>query len=150
MNTIAKASDDMLEIKEFFRDSPDGAIVPYEDIEKHTGIKMDYQGKQRMRSALHSLRREYACVRGYGIELSSPDNSDVLVGSRLVRIDNAVKRGERSTNRLISQHLKDMPQKTREKVLLAGSIFGAIRASADLAKKQFNVQKEKLRFISNN
>lgn len=141
MKTIAEASSEMLAIKDFLSDAPDGAIIPYSDIENKSGVKMDSRGKQYMRSALHSLGREYACVRGYGVELSSADNSDVLVGSRLIKIDRAVKRGERTTSRVIAKHLEDMPQKTREKVLLAGSIFGAIRVSADLARKQFSGKK---------
>ena len=133
---IAVISDETLAIRDFIETAPLGATIPYLTIESQTGVKMNTQGKQKLRSACNSLHIEYTCIRGDGIVLMSPENADQMVSHRLIRIDNAVRRGEKTTNRAM-KHINEMPEETRRKTLFAASVFGAIRASAQLAKKEY-------------
>lgn len=148
MKSIAEASNEMLQIKEHLSILPDGTLVSYEDIEKATGVIMDSRGKQYLRSAIYSLKREYACIRGWGIEFASATNADKLVGNRLIKIDRAVDRGSKTT-RIVMKFLNDMTPDTQKRVLLAGSVFGAIKASAQLARQQYNEAKSKLKIPQN-
>lgn len=142
MKSIQEATMQMLAIKDYLELANDGAIIPYADVEKNTKVKMNEKGKQYLRSALRSLGREYACIIGYGIELESPENAINLVGHRLIKIDNAVKRGEKTANNVM-KFMNDMSDTDKKKVLFCASVFGAIRASASIAKKEYIANKQK-------
>lgn len=143
MKTIQTISKEMQTIKEYLELFPDGEIITFNAISQNTGIIMNEQGKQYVRSALRSLKREYASIHGIGIELSSPLNATGLVNHRLIKIDNAVKRGEKTANRCM-HFLSDMTEKDSKQLLLISSVFGAIRASASLAKRQYKLNNDKV------
>jgi hypothetical protein len=148
MKSIPEMSTETLLLKDYFNDAPDGAIITYTDMENRTGIRMDVKGKQRMRSALRSLRREFACIHGHGIEIESAHNALSLVNNRLIKVDNAVKRGEKTSTRM-TKYLSSMDNSNRERLLHVVSIFGAIKASAELAREQYNKRRDSIIKISN-
>ncbi len=148
MKSLPAISADMQALKKYIEVLPDGKIVSFEAVASDTGIKMDTKGKQFLRAALSSLHREYASITGWGIELSSPANAVSLVNHRLIKIDNAVRRGEKTANRCM-HFLDAMDDKDSKQLLFVASVFGAIRASASLAKSQYRTNKEKVIDIKN-
>ena len=148
MKTIPEICEETKSLKDYFELKRDGDVIAFDAIEADLNIKMDYTGKQHMRSALRSLQREYAAIRGYGIELSSPANATSLVSHRLIKIDNAVKRGERAAKRCM-HFIDDMTAEDSKNMLFVTSAFGAIRASANLYRKQYRQNKERILKVSN-
>lgn len=137
-----KASQTMLELKSFFSDIPDGAMVEYADIQSKTGVQMDNKGKGYMRSALKSLNREYCCIPGVGIELDSPGNAMQIVSGRARSIDSSLRRANKSSRNMFEKHYQEMDEKDRERLGACVSLFGAVSAVAKGLTKIYKKPKE--------
>jgi hypothetical protein len=123
-------NQETLIMKNFFKEMPKGVYLKYSDIEEKTGILMDFRGKSIMRSALNSLKISYRSDRGNGIELESADNCMSIVAGRVKKIDNSLKRADKTTTQIANRYLEELPKPDRERLLLTASLFGAIRATA--------------------
>lgn len=117
-------------LKEYFEAQPDGDELSWMRIEADTGIAMDLRGKGLARTALKKLRRPYEALRGQGLRLSSPESAIVIMGGKFGRIDNAVRRADRTRACLQDRHLAQMNQRDQSKMLTLAGFFGAVRAFA--------------------
>jgi hypothetical protein len=143
MSTLAKISEDSLKLVNYLKDIEHGQILSYQQIEKDTGVKMNTQtGRSYLRTACKKLRREYSCLRGIGIQLASVNTATTLVVGRLVKIDNAVKRGERTYNNVSLAFYNELAPEEQKQLNFVGAAFGAIRVAAENGKYFLkNIQK---------
>lgn len=138
MKSLFQISKETLLIEDRLKELKNGEFISYQQIENDTGVKMDNKGKSYMRSALHRLKKEYAAVRGQGIEIASIDNANTIMIGRVVKIDNAVKRGERTHKILNSEFYDQMTPDEQKQQTLIGAAFGVLRAVASNGKKVLN------------
>jgi hypothetical protein len=132
-----KISAEVKRLKEFLEDAAQqrpGQQISYMEIEEITGVPMNVKGKGYLRNAAQYVGVEYSAIPKYGIELASAGNGLSIIGGRLARIDAATRRAEKSTKNISSRYFADMDDRDRSAVLFLGSVFGAIRASADSYK----------------
>jgi hypothetical protein len=146
--SIPKVAQETLLIESFIESQPLGATLLYNQIQKETGVKMDLRGKQFVRSALRRLKYEYESIHNHGIRLFSPDNATRIVVNKLVKVDNAVKRSEKTHKNISQKFLGELTEPEQRQMTFVGAIFGAIRASAKQGKTYFTNQKP--REIANN
>jgi hypothetical protein len=117
------------------KDVEHGQILSYQQIENDTDVKMNTQaGRSYLRTACKKLKREYSCIRGVGIKLADKDTATTLVIGRLVKIDNAVKRGERTYNNVSLAFYNELPPAEQKQINFVGAAFGAIRVAAENGK----------------
>lgn len=134
MKTIQEVSQETLKIESFLNEKKPGDFISYKDIHNNTDVEMNNRGKSFMRTATKRLKLEYSVVRGEGIELASPGTTISIMTHKLVRIDNAVKRGEKSYNNLIPFY-NELNEDEQKKINFVGAAFGAIRLAASNGKK---------------
>lgn len=137
MNTIAQASSQTLKIENVLKAYKPGEFIPYKNIESLTGVKMDNKGKGYLRTALNRLKLEYSPVSGQGIELASAQNAIVIVSKRVIKIDNSVKRAEKTTKRITNQFYNDLPEHDQKNVNYLSAVFAALSAYSKSAKTFF-------------
>ena len=135
MNTLAKISEESLTLINYLKNVEHGQILSYQQIEKDTGIKMNLQASRGyLRTACKKLKREYSCIRGVGIEMASSKSATTLIIGRLVKIDNAVKRGERTYNNVSIAFYNELSPVEQKQINFVGAAFGAIRVAAENGK----------------
>jgi len=135
MQTLAKISEESLTLINYLKDVEHGQILSYQQIEQDTGVKMNTPaGRSYLRTACKKLKREYSCLRGVGIKMASADTAMTLVVGRLVKIDNAVKRGERTYNNVSLGFYNELPPEQQKQINFVGAAFGAIRVAAENGK----------------
>lgn len=115
-------------LTEYIDGQPDGEDLPWIRIEADTGVKMDNFGKTMLRRALR--RRPYEAIRGVGVRLSCPQTALVIAQSKLVAVDNSVRRADKTQQELQARHLSQMATGDQQRMLLLASFFGAIRTVA--------------------
>lgn len=140
--TIAEVSEETLKIQAFLEQQEHGAVFTYTEIESNTGVPMDVSGKAKLRTALKRARREYSAIKGTGIRLASADTALSLVSNRLVSINNATKRGDKTTKLLHEQFFASLNAQEQRQILFAGAVFGAIRVAAENGKLLYKKNKE--------
>jgi hypothetical protein len=123
-------SKELAMLKGFFEAIPKGAYLTYVEIADKSGVEMDARGKQVLRSALHSLRREYRCDRGVGIELESEKNAMHIVTGRVKRVSSSLKRADKTATRMTERYVAQLPKDDRDRLLATASLFGAIKSMA--------------------
>lgn len=121
--TIAKLAD-------YFAGLADGEEVMWIRVEADTSIKMTTVGRALVRRALRRLKRPYEALHGNGVRLSSPQTAMAITRGKFCRIDSAVRVAERTNEQLSGRHLAQMSPDEQRKMLMAASLFGAIRAVA--------------------
>jgi hypothetical protein len=131
MKTIAKISEETLKIVNYLQAIPHGQILTYAQIQKDTDVEMSNSGKSYLRTALRKLKREYSCIHGIGIELASVKTATGIVVNRLVKIDKAVKRGEKTYKNMIVEFYNELPIREQKQINFIGAAFGAIRVAAE-------------------
>ena len=135
MQTLAKISEESLTLVNYLKDVEHGQILSYQQIEQDTGVKMNTMaGRSYLRTACKKLKREYSCLRGVGIKLADKETATTLVIGRLVKIDNAVKRGERTYNNVSIAFYNELSPAEQKTINFVGSAFGAIRVAAEQGK----------------
>lgn len=140
-----KITEEVTKLKEFLEtaavERPDTQIS-YLEIEDATGIPMDLKGKGYLRNAAKYCGVEYSAVPKYGIEIAGPNNGTQIIGGRLARIDAATRRAETATKNISKRYLHDMDDESQKTILFLGSVFGAIRSSAEAYKRLAMTRKE--------
>lgn len=121
---------------EYFGGRSDGDELTWLAIEHETGVPMNETGKQLARSALRKNARPYEAVRGIGVRLSAPQSALSIMGSRFLRIDNSVRRADKTRQQLTERHLEQMPSQDQQKMLTLAAFFGTVRAFAKEASKR--------------
>lgn len=135
MQTLAKISEESLTLVNYLKNVEHGQILSYQQIEKDTGVEMSKnKGRSYLRTACKKLKREYSCLRGVGIKLASADTATTLIIGRLVRIDNAVKRGERTYHNVSMAFYNELSAIEQRQINFVGAAFGAIRVAAENGK----------------
>jgi hypothetical protein len=124
-----------LKLQQYLEKQPHGAVLDYNEIQRETGVRMTVDGKSRLRSALKQSKREYSCVRGFGIRLADAEGVMPILSSRIKRIDKAVRRADRSQKILQEQFFQALSEQDQKRILFAGAVFGAIRLAADQGKQ---------------
>ena len=141
-----KITEEVTTLKEFLEkaaiERPDQRIS-YLEIEDATGVKMDLRGKGYLRNAAKYSGVEYSAIPKYGIEIAGPNNGTQIIGGRLARIDAATRRAETATKNINRRYLGDMSQEDQKTILFLGSVFGAIRASAEGYKRLAQARRHK-------
>jgi len=134
-NTIQKISQETLTLVNYLQEKQPGESLPYNQIEKETGVKMNIAGKGYLRSALNKLKMEKETNVGKGITIASEKSVTTIMIHRLGAIDNAVKRGERSYKHLSQSFFNKLNEDEKKQILFMGAAFGAIRVAAEMGKK---------------
>jgi len=135
MQTLAKISEESLTLINYLKSVEHGQILSYQQIEQDTGVKMSNSaGRSYLRTACKKLKREYSCLRGIGIKLADKETATTLVVGRLVKIDNAVKRGERTYNNVSIAFYNELSPIEQRTINFVGAAFGAIRVAAENGK----------------
>lgn len=134
MQTLAKISEESLKLIEYLKGIEHGQILSYQQIEQDTGVKMDNKGKSYLRTACKNLKREYSALKGIGIELASSKTASTLIVGRLIKIDNAVRRGERTYNNVSVAFYNELAPEEQRQINFVGAAFGAIRVAAENGK----------------
>lgn len=105
---------------------------------------MDNTGKSYLRSAAKRLKLPYMVIKGVGIETCSPANAMSIISSSVIKIDNSVKRAEK-TNKQVSKHVySDLGEKERKSIDFLGALFGSIRGFSSSAKRIFSKEQPKV------
>lgn len=145
-NTIAEVSKETLLIEAYLKTLNPGEKIPYVILEKETGVKMTNRGKQFMRSALHRLKLEYTCIHGVGIELCSPINATGIIAHKVIRIDKAVKRANKTTKHVSDQFYDQLSDEAKLHVNFVRSALAPITSYSKGARLFF--QKPTLKSIN--
>jgi len=141
MKTIPQISEKTLLIVNFLSTQHPGALITYKMIERATGVKMNTAGKSYLRTALHKLKLEYERVINEGIILAWEKNTTRILTHKLTKIDNAVKRGEKSYLNLNQAFYDKLTAIERKQINFIGAAFGAIRLAAENGRKAISPQK---------
>lgn len=143
MNTIAEVSKQTLQIERVLKQTKPGDFITYKNLEVLSGVKMDNKGKGYMRTALNRLNIEYSPVPGEGIQLASPENAIAIVSKRVIKIDNSVKRAERTTKRVTNQFYDKLTKNEQQNVNYLSAVFASLRAYSQSAKVFFKKTEHK-------
>lgn len=136
--TIQEVSQETLKIEHTLKTIGGGIRISYKEIEERTGVKMDARGKGFLRSAARRMKMPYVTYKGEAIELLSPENAKFIVGHSVVKIDNSVKRAERTTKSVRGQVYERLPENERKTIDVLSALFGSIRAFSTSAKQLFS------------
>lgn len=139
--SIAQKDAESIQLQEYLGGKKSGDKLSYLQIEHDTGIKMDVRGKAHLRRCLHRMKLEYTCHIGYGVELASTDTAVPILSTKLVRIDRAVRRGDRSQRNIQEQFFHSLNPEQQKQILFAGAVFGAIRLAADQGRRLYKANK---------
>jgi|SRR5208337_5392 len=129
--TIGEKDKDSILLEQYLAEQKPGACLSFLAIEHESGVKMDLLGKGHLLRCLKRMKLEYTPTRGYGITLADPGLVMPILSTRICRIDQAVKRGDRSQKLLQEQFFNSLTADEQKHVLFAGAVFGAIRLAAE-------------------
>lgn len=144
MNTIAEVSKQTLQIESVLKAAKPGDFITYKNLEVLSGVRMDNKGKGYMRTALNRLKLEYSPRMGEGIELASPENSISIVSKRVIKIDNSVKRAEKTTKRVQNQFYDKLTEHEQKNVNYLSAVFASLRAYSQSAKIFFKKNEQRV------
>lgn len=147
MNTIAAVSEKTLKIQAFLEQCAPGTELSFLTIENRTGVVMNEKGKQYLRRALKRAKIEYSPDIGRGIKLANPENTMPIVIDRLKRIDNTVKRAEKTQKNLQEQFFEQLSPQEQKQLLFVGAAFGAIRVAAENGKLLYQTKNKMQKVI---
>jgi hypothetical protein len=148
-SNIFEASEEFIALEKYISSVPPGSVLSWMKIQQDTGIAMNENNKQKLRGAMHKGRIEYIPIHGQGIKLADPLCGVEVVGRRMLKIDNSVKRGERSNTNIIKRFGPEIPHDERMCLENTAAIFGAIRVYAQSAKVAFaGARDERKRLVS--
>jgi len=144
--TIAKVSDNTLKLQSIMENFHPGDELSFNNIEHDSGVKMNERGKQYLRTACKRAKIEYSSIRGVGIKLADPRTTMQILSHRLIKVDNSVKRADKSHKNLQEKFFSQLTIKEQKDRLYIGSVFGAIRAASNNAKLIYGKNIKKINF----
>lgn len=137
MNTIQDVSVNTLKLEGIFSSATAGEYFSYQNLQQLSGVRMDNRGKQYIKSALRRLKLPYETVRGQGIRLLSKDNATKIVVRDVIRIDNSIKKAEKTTRQVKDRVYEQLTEGERKNINFLGALFGSIRSYSQSAKRIF-------------
>lgn len=129
-----EVSEKVLILQNYIENQKDGAEISYITIEHETGVNMDQRGKQTLRRSIKRAKKEFSTIYNYGIKLASPETALSILSNKIIRIDNSVKRAEKTQLNLKKQFFHQLTAEEKKQILFAGAVFGAIRVAAENGK----------------
>lgn len=132
--TIAEISEETIKLQMYIESKQHGEELSFDRIAHDTGVVMDERNKQKLRVALKRAKREYSAIINYGIKLADSHSTMGLLTNKLVKIDRAVRRGERTQKNLQEQFFSSLNTQEQKEILYIGAVFGAIRVAAENGK----------------
>jgi len=144
MQSIQQVSQQTLKFEAVFSDAPLNQYFSYKELQERTGIEMSDRNKAYMRSALRRLKFPYEVRKGDGIVLVGEKNAIRIAAHKIVRIDNAVKRGEKTTKQISVKTYHLLTDQERKNINYLAALFGSIRSYSNNAKKIFYQQPLKI------
>lgn len=135
--TVGQSSEEYLRLLGYVTEQEHGTVLEYAAVQRDTGVKMDTTGKNKLRRAILRSGREYSVMPTVGYKLADSGAVMGILSFKLMTIDNRVKSADRAQRHLQDAFLKELPEDQRKGVLFIGSIFGAIRLSAENGKRLY-------------
>lgn len=137
--TIQEVSAETLKLENILSTASPGEEFTYQKLYELSGIRMDNRGKQFMRSALNRLKLPYEVAHGVGIRVLSPDNAMTIITHKVIKIDNSVKRAEKTTKQIAAREdiMNGLYDGDRKAVTTMIGFYGTIRSFANAAKQIF-------------
>lgn len=133
--TIAVVSEYTLKIQNYLQTKcKNGDELSFERIHHETGVVMDEKGKGYLRTAMKRAKIEYSAMIGYGVKLADVKSIMPILSNRLVKIDRAVKRADKTHKNLQEQFFEALSPSEQKQLLYVGAVFGAIRVAAENGK----------------
>lgn len=142
MKTIPQVSDDTLKLQAFIEKQKEGTELSFNNIQSKTGIRMDEKGKSYLKTALKRSKMEYSSIRGYGIKIAETSDVMPILTNKLVKIDKAVRRGEKCQKNLQEKFFDSLDQQTQKQILFVGAVFGAVRVAAENGRVVYSKAKQ--------
>jgi hypothetical protein len=143
VKTRANWSADYLSLISYVAEQPDGALLEYAVVEDATGVQMDRRGRSKLRQAIRYLRRECAVIVNVGYHLAVPGMVRPLMAHRLLKVDNAVLRADRTRRVLQERFWDDLPESDRQQFLLQMSALGTIKLAMENGRRVYLTVKDK-------
>lgn len=144
MNTIQDVSANTLKLEGIFVSAKSGEYFTYQQLQELSGVRMDNRGKGYIKSALRRMKMPYETVRGQGIKLLSKDNATKIVVRDVIRIDNSIKKAEKTTNQVRQKVYDQLTEVERKNINFLGALFGSIRSYSQSAKRIFRNDTPKI------
>lgn len=141
--TIQEVSNETLKLEEIFSSATPGEFFSYQSLQQLSNVRMDERGKCYMRSALKRLKLPYEVVIGSGIKILSVENASRIVINKVVKIDNSIKRAEKTTKNVRAKVYDQLPEPEKKNIDFLGALFGTIRSYSTSAKRIFSRQQLK-------
>lgn len=135
MTTINEVSQDTIKLEAYLEEKKPGDVLYFSEVENETGVKMTATGKGYLRTAIKRAGHLYIPVRGVGVELVSEKTATTVISHRVIRIDNSVKKAEKTTKKVADKFYEKLNNEQKNHVNFIGSVFAAIRAYSVNAKK---------------
>ena len=142
--TIGELSKDTLSIQSYLEDQDQGTELSYKNIEHFSKVKMDLNGKSKLRTALKRAKIEYSCIPKYGIKLADAKSTMNILSQKTIKIDRAVRRAEKSHKNLQEQFFESLDEVHQKELLYIGAVFGAIRVAAENGKVIYSKKTKKI------
>lgn len=142
--TIQEVSKETLKLEGIFSTATPGEFFSYEMLQKLSNVKMDERGKSYMRSALKRLKLPYEVIIGNGIKILSAKNASQIVINKVVKIDNSIKRAEKTTKQVRARVYNQLTEPEQKNINFLGALFGTIRSYSASAKRIFSKEPLKI------
>lgn len=144
MHTIQEVSQNTLKLEGIFSAAAPGEFFSYSQLQQISGIRMDSRGKSYIKGAFRRLKTPYETIRGQGVKILSKDNATRIVIRDVVKIDNSIKRAEKTTRQVKNIVYDQLPEEERRNINFLGALFGTIRSYSQSAKRIFHHDAHKI------
>jgi hypothetical protein len=144
MKTLPKISKETLHLENFLKEALEGEIILFDSLEAVSGVKMDAKGRGYLKTALNKLKLPYEAIRGKGLRLVCPDNALNIVAHKIIKIDNSVKKAEKTTKQVRDKTFDKLNMKEQEQITFLTAWFGSVRAFSNSAKTLFGKEQIKI------
>lgn len=144
MHTIQDVSANTLKLEGIFSSASPGEYFSYTNLQQLSGIRMDNRGKSYIKSAMRRLKFPYETIRGQGIKVLSKDNATKIIVRDVIRIDNSMKKAEKTTRQVKDRVYEQLTDGERKNINFLGALFGSIRSYTTSAKRIFKTDTPKI------
>ena len=132
---MRKISEEYMRLLDYIKNHREpGMLLQYRVVEEETGVKMDRDGRDKLRRAILRTGLEYLVSKGEGYGLAAHDTVMEILGHKVIAIDSRVVRANKAHRTLESQFFASLSEREQKQILFLGSVFGAIRLAAENAK----------------
>lgn len=122
-------------ISGFLTGMGDGTVLSWLEIEAGSSVKMDEAGKTLVREVLDRASRPYLTLHGHGLQLSSPENGNEIVGGEMRRVAGALRGAKETAEQVSARHLEAMKPDAKAKLVAANALLSSLDLSRSLARR---------------